>query len=158
MRRKITQRKIRRPTLKKGQKKPAKGKVASKGKKNKFLCKWYSFSYCRQFRCSKIKSNKSSKKSSFKSSKLKDLLVAPYCVLIIEKNIKFLKEHFSCHCHRSADNYKRKSGEFFRFQKPGIAVTSKKGSPRSTKIYGPVPKELREQGLLRIISLSTIAL
>ena len=38
------------------------------------------------------------------------------------------------------------------------AIVTRSGLPRSTLIYGPVPKELREKGFIKIISLSTIGL
>lgn len=99
------------------------------------------------------------RKSPLSRAKLKDPLVGSVLRINNRKKYKVFKGAISrAMVIRSADNYKRKSGEFFRFQKPGISVVSKKGVPRSTKIYGPVPKELREQGLLRIISLSSIAL
>jgi large subunit ribosomal protein L14 len=52
----------------------------------------------------------------------------------------------------------RFDGHRIRFQYPAVVIITKKGLPRSTKIYGPVPKELRELGYIRVVSLSTIAL
>lgn len=59
---------------------------------------------------------------------------------------------------RQAEYHTRKDGIKMRFQWPAVCIVTKKGLPRSTKIYGPVPKELREKGFIRIVSLSTIAL
>jgi len=57
-----------------------------------------------------------------------------------------------------ADAYSRTDGQRLRFQYPAVAIITKNGIPRGTKIFGPIPKELREQGYIRLISLSTIAL
>lgn len=59
---------------------------------------------------------------------------------------------------RCAENHRRKDLTRLRFQYPAVIVITKSGLPRATKIYGPIPKELRERGFIRIVSLSTIAL
>jgi large subunit ribosomal protein L14 len=59
---------------------------------------------------------------------------------------------------RCADPFKRKDGQRLRFQYPAVTIITKSGLPRGTKIFGPIPKELRELGYIRIVSLSTIAL
>jgi large subunit ribosomal protein L14 len=59
---------------------------------------------------------------------------------------------------RCAENYRRKDLTRLRFQHPAAVIITKSGLPRATKIYGPIPKELRERGFIRIVSLSTIAL
>jgi large subunit ribosomal protein L14 len=52
----------------------------------------------------------------------------------------------------------RDDGQMLRFQKPAVAIVSRGGLPRGTKIYGPMSKELREAGHIRLISLGTLAL
>jgi len=61
-------------------------------------------------------------------------------------------------CIRLADSHMRSDGQRLRFQYPAVVIVTKNGVPRGTKIYGPIPKELREQGYIRLMSLSTIAL
>jgi len=61
-------------------------------------------------------------------------------------------------CIRIADSTIRKDGQRLRFQTPAVVIASRNGIPRGTKIYGPIPKELRELGYIRLVSLSTIAL
>jgi large subunit ribosomal protein L14 len=59
---------------------------------------------------------------------------------------------------RIADAYLRSDGQQLKFQYPAVVIVTRNGLPRSTKIYGPVPKEIRELGYIRVVSLSTIAL
>jgi large subunit ribosomal protein L14 len=61
-------------------------------------------------------------------------------------------------CIRVADQHRRSDGQRLRFQHPSVVVITKNGVPRGTKIFGPLPKELREQGYIRLISLGTIVL
>lgn len=49
----------------------------------------------------------------------------------------------------------RKDGSSVRFDDNAAVVLGEDGkSPRGTRIFGPVPRELREQGYARIISLA----
>lgn len=59
---------------------------------------------------------------------------------------------------RSPITTKRKDSHRLRFQKGAVAIVDKDGHPRSTKIHGPVSKEIRELGFVRIISLGSLAL
>jgi len=61
-------------------------------------------------------------------------------------------------CIRVVEPIHRKEGQRLRFQYPAVVIASRNGFPKATAIFGPVPKELREQGYIRLISLSTIAL
>jgi large subunit ribosomal protein L14 len=61
-------------------------------------------------------------------------------------------------CIRIADSSRRKDGQRLRFQYPAVVIASRNGIPRGTTIFGPIPKELRELGYIRLVSLSTIAL
>jgi large subunit ribosomal protein L14 len=82
-------------------------------------------------------------------------------VLYTHQRMKFKVEKGSlvrAICIRIADSRKRTDGQRLKFQYSAVAIVTKNGIPRGTKIYGPVPKELREQGYIRLMSLSTIAL
>jgi large subunit ribosomal protein L14 len=99
------------------------------------------------------------KKTPLSQAKVGDFVVGS--VLRVHSRKKF-KVNKGSICRaiviRCADPFKRKDGQRLRFQYPAVIIATKKGIPRSTKIYGPVPKELRELGYIRLISLSTIAL
>jgi large subunit ribosomal protein L14 len=61
-------------------------------------------------------------------------------------------------CIRLADAISRKDGQRLRCQYPSVIISTRAGLPRGTKIFGPVPRELREKGYIRVVSLATIAL
>jgi large subunit ribosomal protein L14 len=50
---------------------------------------------------------------------------------------------------------RRKDGSYIRFdENAGVLVDKEKGEPRGTRIFGPIPRELREKGFTKIISLA----
>jgi large subunit ribosomal protein L14 len=61
-------------------------------------------------------------------------------------------------CIRLADSICRKDGQRLKFQYPSVIISTRNGLPRGTKIFGPIPKELREKGYIRLVSLATIAI
>jgi len=52
----------------------------------------------------------------------------------------------------------RKDLQKFRFQGSSIVIITKTNSPRATKIFGAIAKEIRELGFIRVVSLSNLAL
>jgi len=56
---------------------------------------------------------------------------------------------------RTRNPIRRKDGSIIRFDDNAAVVLAEDNkSPRGTRIFGPVPRELREQGYARIISLA----
>ncbi|HEU5004679.1 MAG TPA: 50S ribosomal protein L14 [Candidatus Saccharimonadales bacterium] len=56
---------------------------------------------------------------------------------------------------RTRNPIRRADGSTIRFDDNAAVVLAEDGkSPRGTRIFGPVPRELREQGYSRIISLA----
>ncbi len=50
---------------------------------------------------------------------------------------------------------RRKDGSYIRFdENAGVLVNKENGEPRGTRIFGPIPRELREKGFTKIISLA----
>lgn len=50
---------------------------------------------------------------------------------------------------------RRKDGSYIRFdENAGVLVDKEKGEPKGTRIFGPIPRELREKGFTKIISLA----
>ncbi len=49
---------------------------------------------------------------------------------------------------------KRKDGSWLRFDSNSCVIIDDKGNPKGTRIFGPVAKELRERGFIRICSLA----
>ena len=48
----------------------------------------------------------------------------------------------------------RKDGSFIRFDENASVLLDGNGEPRGTRIFGPVARELREGGFMRIISMA----
>ena len=55
---------------------------------------------------------------------------------------------------RTKNPIKRKDGSTIRFDDNAAVVIGDDKQPRATRIFGPVPRELRDQGYARIISLA----
>ena len=55
---------------------------------------------------------------------------------------------------RTAKDIRRPDGSVIRFDKNAAVLVDNKKEPIGTRIFGPVPRELREKGFMRIISLA----
>ena len=55
---------------------------------------------------------------------------------------------------RIAATKKRKDGTSIRFDDNAAVLINKDGNPMGTRIFGPVARELREKGYMKIISLA----
>jgi len=42
-----------------------------------------------------------------------------------------------------------------RFDDNACVILDDRGEPRGTRVFGPVPRELRERGFTKIVSLAT---
>jgi large subunit ribosomal protein L14 len=55
---------------------------------------------------------------------------------------------------RTAKEYGRPDGSYVRFDDNAAVILDAEKNPRGTRIFGPVGRELREAGFMRIVSLS----
>ena len=55
---------------------------------------------------------------------------------------------------RTSHGLNRSSGEKIRFDKNAVVLINKQGEPIGTRIFGPVTRELRSKGFMKIISLA----
>ena len=56
---------------------------------------------------------------------------------------------------RTAKEKKRQDGSYIRFdENAGIIIDKKSKEPKGTRIFGPIPRELKEKGFIKIISLA----
>ena len=55
---------------------------------------------------------------------------------------------------RTVYNIKREDGTHIRFDDNAAVIIDKEGNPRGTRIFGPVARELREKGYMKIVSLA----
>jgi len=49
---------------------------------------------------------------------------------------------------------RRKDGSYIRFDDNAGVVIDKDGNPRGSRIFGPVARELRDKGFMKIVSLA----
>jgi large subunit ribosomal protein L14 len=55
---------------------------------------------------------------------------------------------------RQKKEFKRKDNTYVRFDENSVVLINKDGTPIGTRIFGPVPKELKDKGFSKIISLA----
>jgi len=55
---------------------------------------------------------------------------------------------------RTSQPIKRKDGSTIRFDKNAAVIVNKQSEPIGTRIFGPVPRELRAKNHMKIISLA----
>ncbi len=56
---------------------------------------------------------------------------------------------------RTAKEYGRSDGSYIKFDENAAVILEKESTnPRGTRIFGPVGRELREKGFMKIVSLS----
>ena len=55
---------------------------------------------------------------------------------------------------RTAQGIKRKDGSLIRFDKSAAVIVNKQNEPVGTRIFGPVPRELRAKNHMKIVSLA----
>ena len=55
---------------------------------------------------------------------------------------------------RTSKEFRRKDGSNVKFDDNAAVIIAKDGLPRGTRIFGPVARELREKGYMKIISLA----
>ena len=55
---------------------------------------------------------------------------------------------------RTVNKLRRKDGSYIRFDDNAVDLLNNSDEPRGTRIFGPVARELRDKGYMKIISLA----
>ena len=55
---------------------------------------------------------------------------------------------------RTRKGLRRQSGMSIRFDDNAAVIINPEGNPRGTRVFGPVARELREKGYMKIVSLA----
>ena len=55
---------------------------------------------------------------------------------------------------RSHKGIRRNDGSYIKFDDNAAVIIDKDGNPKGTRIFGPVARELREKGYMKIVSLA----
>jgi len=82
-----------------------------------------------------------------------DIIVASVKVAEPRKAVK-KKEVVRCLIIRQKKPFRRPDGSYLRFGKNAVVLIDNKGEPRSTRIFGPLPRELKEKGFETIVSMA----
>jgi len=53
---------------------------------------------------------------------------------------------------RQKRNLRRQDGSYLRFDENAVVIINKDGTPKGTRVFGPVARELRSKGFQKIIS------
>jgi large subunit ribosomal protein L14 len=85
-------------------------------------------------------------------ARIGDLVVASVKEVEPRKEIK-KKNVVKAVIVRQRDNYRRKDGTYIRFD-DNAAVIVEGFMPKGGRIFGPIPRELKESGFVKIVSLA----
>ena len=55
---------------------------------------------------------------------------------------------------RTVNSVRRKDGSYVRFDENSAVLLNNENKPRGTRVFGPVARELRAKGFMKIISLA----
>jgi large subunit ribosomal protein L14 len=55
---------------------------------------------------------------------------------------------------RTAKGIRRENGMLVRFDENAAVIINKEGSPRGTRVFGPIARELRDNNFTKIVSLA----
>jgi large subunit ribosomal protein L14 len=86
-------------------------------------------------------------------ARIGDIIVASVQVAEPRKTVK-KKEVIRAVVVRSRTNMRRKGGLYVRFDDNAAVVLNAKNEPVGTRIFGPIPRELKEKGFEKIVSLA----
>ncbi|HVE80618.1 MAG TPA: 50S ribosomal protein L14 [Candidatus Dormibacteraeota bacterium] len=82
-----------------------------------------------------------------------DIITATVKVALPAGNVK-KKEVVQAVVVRTTQPTKRPDGSSVRFDDNAAVIIDKNGQPRSTRVFGPIARELRDRGYMKIISLA----
>ncbi len=55
---------------------------------------------------------------------------------------------------RTKHKIKREDGSYVRFDNNAVVIIGNDGNPKGTRVFGPVARELRAKGFMKVISLA----
>ena len=82
-----------------------------------------------------------------------DLIVASVQIAEPRKQVK-KKEIVRAVVVRSRNAVRRKDGSYVRFDENAVVLVDAKKLPRGTRIFGPVAREVRDRGFMKIASMA----
>ena len=86
-------------------------------------------------------------------AKIGDIIVASVQVAEPRKGVK-KKDIVRTVLVRSKKETRRKDGSYVRFDENAVVLINPKNEPIATRIFGPIPKEMKEKGFEKIMTLA----
>lgn len=86
-------------------------------------------------------------------ARIGDLIVASIQSAEPRKQVK-KKEIVRAVIVRQRQATRRKDGSYVRFDENAAVLVDPKGEPRATRIFGPIPRELKEKGFEKIVTMA----
>ncbi len=87
-------------------------------------------------------------------ARIGDIVVASVKVAEPRKSVK-KKDVIKCVIVRQKKSFRRKDGSYIRFDENAAVIINNKKEPIATRIFGPIPRELRERNFGKIISMAS---
>lgn len=81
-----------------------------------------------------------------------DIIMASVQVAKPRKSVK-KKDIVRCVIVRQCKNFKRKNGTYIKFDDNAVVIVNDKKEPVGTRIFGPIPREIKDKGYNKIIEL-----
>ena len=91
--------------------------------------------------------------SNRRTATVGDIVTCVVKEAIPEQNVK-MHEIVKAVIVRTKKEVRRRDGSYIRFDDNAVVIIDKNKNPRGTRIFGPVARELREEGFGKIISLA----
>ncbi len=86
-------------------------------------------------------------------AELGDIVIASVQVAEPRKTLK-KKDIVKAMIVRQKKAVRRKDGSYLRFDENAVVIVDVKKEPIATRVFGPIPKELKEKGYEKLISLA----
>ena len=86
-------------------------------------------------------------------ARIGDIFVASVQTAEPRKNIK-KKDIVRAVLVRSRQSYRRSDGSYVRFDENAAVITDSKKEPVATRIFGPLPRELKSKGFEKLMTMA----
>jgi large subunit ribosomal protein L14 len=86
-------------------------------------------------------------------ARIGDIVVASVQSAEPRKNVK-KKEIVRCVVVRQRKAFQRKDGSSIRFDENAVVIVDEKKEPKATRIFGPIPREIKKKGFEKIFSMA----
>jgi large subunit ribosomal protein L14 len=82
-----------------------------------------------------------------------DIIIASVQIAEPRKTVK-KKDVVKCLVIRQRHSWRRKDGSYIRFDDNAAVLIDEKKEPRGTRVFGPLPREIRERGFETIFTMA----